>query len=141
MAARFCIGIDLGTTNSVVAFTPLQDGADSSEPELELLPIPQLIGPGQIESRTSLPSFLYLPREGELQSLKTPLVGDPAGGIAGHYARQQSAENPQRVVVAAKSWLCHGSVGRTEAVLPWQSPAEVPKVSAFDCTQRFTIHG
>ena len=140
MGSRFCIGIDLGTTNSVVAYAPLLADGPKSEPALELLPIPQLIGPGQIESRLSLPSFLYLPREAEIESLKTPLVDDPAGGIAGHYARQQSAENPQRVVVAAKSWLCHGSVGRTEAVLPWQSPAEVTKVSAFDCTQRFLSH-
>lgn len=137
MTASHCVGIDLGTTNSVVAFTPrsVDDG-----PQLQLLPIPQLIGPGQVESRLSLPSFLYLPRDGELESLKTDLVDDPAGGVAGHYARLQSAENPQRVVVAAKSWLCHGKVGRTEAVLPWQSPPEVQKVSAFDCTKRYLTH-
>ncbi|MCO8121666.1 Hsp70 family protein [Stieleria sp. TO1_6] len=140
MGPRFSIGIDLGTTNSVIAFAPLADDPKQTAPAMQLLPIPQLIGPGQIESRDSLPSFLYLPREGELQSLQTPLVSDPENGIVGHYARQQSAENPQRVVVAAKSWLCHGSVGRTEAVLPWQSPPEIKKVSAFDCTQRFLSH-
>lgn len=140
MGARYSIGIDLGTTNSVIAFAQLDDDGDNSEPQLKLLPIPQLVGPGQIESRSSLPSFLYLPRESEWEALKTQLVDDPEHGIAGHYARQQSAENPQRVVVAAKSWLCHGSVGRTEAVLPWQSPVEVPNVSAFDCTQRFLSH-
>jgi molecular chaperone DnaK (HSP70) len=143
MGTRYCVGIDLGTTNSVIAYAPLPGelpGGEEPEPSLQLLPIPQLIGPGQVESRVSLPSFLYLPREGEVESLKTALVDDPAHGIAGHYARQQSAENPQRVVVAAKSWLCHGRVGRTEAVLPWQSPPEVTKVSAFDCTQRLLAH-
>lgn len=140
MAIRYCIGIDLGTTNSVVAYAPLADDGKKTEPKLELLPIPQLISPGQIESRLALPSFLYLPREGEIESLKTPLVDDPQAGVAGYYARQQSAENPQRVVAAAKSWLCHGNVGRTEPVLPWQSPPEVPKVSAFDCTERFLSH-
>jgi hypothetical protein len=141
MGANYTVGIDLGTTNSVIAYAPIPNVGERSEPPpLQLLPIPQLIGPGQLESRDSLPSFLYLPREGELESLKTPLLDDPAGGVAGHYARQQSADNPQRVVVAAKSWLCHGRVGRTEAVLPWQSPPEVHKVSAFDCTQRFLTH-
>ena len=140
MGARFSVGIDLGTTNSVVAYAPLPSEGEKSEPELKLLPIPQLIGPGQIESRSSLPSFLYLPRDGEIESLKTELVEDPAAGIAGHYARSQSAENPQRVVVAAKSWLCHGKVGRTEAVLPWQSPPEVKKVSALNCTRLFLSH-
>ena len=124
MGSQYSVGIDLGTTNSVVAFAALDRDRGESEPSLSLLPIPQWVGPGQVEPRLSLPSFLYLPRAGEVESLITPLVADPAAGIAGHYARQQSAENPQRVVVAAKSWLCHCRVGRTDAVLPWQSPPE-----------------
>src|SRR6056297_1097677 len=139
MTARFSVGIDLGTTNSVVAYAPLPESKSTTEPQVELLPIPQLIGPDQIESRSSLPSFLYLPRDSELDSLRFPLVEDPQAGIAGHYARAQAAENPQRVVVAAKSWLCHGRVGRTEAVLPWQSPTEIPKVSALDCSRRYLM--
>ncbi|TWU10633.1 Hsp70 family protein [Allorhodopirellula heiligendammensis] len=164
-APKYCIGIDLGTTNSVVAYAPAQSaGAENAHgstgrdqaPEIELLPIPQIVGPGQIEALFSLPSFLYLPRENEIDSLRIeslpssaskPLDGeskaafpDPSDGVVGVYARQQSADNPQRVVVAAKSWLCHAGIGRTDAVLPWQSPAEVPKVSAFDCTRRYLQH-
>ncbi|EMI15527.1 heat-shock chaperone protein [Rhodopirellula maiorica SM1] len=135
MNARYSIGIDLGTTNSVVAFCPL-DAPD----DLQLMKIPQLVQPGQIEARDSLPSFLYLPRESEVESLRTAYNSDPAGGVVGAYARSQAAENPQRVVVAAKSWLCHSSVGRTDAVLPWQSPPEVNKVSAYECTVRFLSH-
>ena len=56
MAAKFIVGIDLGTTNSVVAYTSL----DADSPRVELLPIPQLVAPGTLESRSSLPSFLYL---------------------------------------------------------------------------------
>ncbi|QEG38619.1 Hsp70 family protein [Roseimaritima ulvae] len=133
---QFSIGIDLGTTNSTVAFAPLDD----PDCQPSLLPIPQIVQPGQIESLPSLPSFLYLPREGELESLQTPLGLDPQAGIAGVYARAQAADNPQRVVVAAKSWLCHSRQGRSEAILPWQAPAEVPRVSALDCTTRFLQH-
>ena len=141
MTGRYAVGIDLGTTNSVIAYAPLDEGEPrAAAPPLELLPIPQLIEPGQIESRPSLPSFLYLPRDAEAESLSTPLVPDPVRGVAGEFARRQAADNPQRVVAAAKSWLCHGRVGRTEAVLPWQSPPEVTKVSAFDCTQRYLSH-
>ena len=141
MSKRFSVGIDLGTTNSVVGYAELNGNhPKKAAPELNILPIPQLIAPGQVESRQSLPSFLYLPRESEAHSLTTTLVDDPMRGVAGHFARQQSAENPQRVVVAAKSWLCHASTGRTEAVLPWQSPPEIAKVSAFDCTKRFLSH-
>lgn len=141
MTAHFSVGIDLGTTNSVVAYTSLDEELRPGEiPEIHLLSIPQLAGPGQIETRESLPSFLYLPREGEVGSLQLEGVDDPAAGVAGTYARSQAADNPQRVVVAAKSWLCHSRIGRTEAALPWQSSAEVPKVSALDCTRRFLIH-
>ena len=140
MDSSYSVGIDLGTTNSVIAYAPLAKDGKASQPSLKLLPISQLIGPGQIESRLSLPSFLYLPRESEIESLRMPLVNDPENGVAGHYARQQSAENPQRVVVAAKSWLCHGRGGRTESVLPWQSPPEIGRVSAFDCSRRFLSH-
>jgi len=141
MSPRYSVGIDLGTTNSVVAYTEISGTqVPSDAPEIHLLPIPQLVGPGQVESRISLPSFLYLPRTGEVAELHLDGVDDPASGVAGEYARAQAAENPQRVVVAAKSWLCHSGVGRTEALLPWQAPAEVNKVSAKDCTRRFLQH-
>jgi molecular chaperone DnaK (HSP70) len=54
---RFIIGIDLGTTNSVVAFV------DSSREDgsVEVLRIPQLTAPGTVEGRELLPSFLYIP--------------------------------------------------------------------------------
>lgn len=136
MAAEYSVGIDLGTTNSVVASCRLGE----EEPVVERLKIPQVVQPGEIERRDSLPSFLYLPREGEVDSLKTTLPLDPARGVAGGYARMQAAENPQRVVVAAKSWLCHSAQSRNEAILPWQAPDEVPRVSAFDCTTRFLQH-
>lgn len=141
MSARYSVGIDLGTTNSVVAYTRLDvDSQPSQTPTISLLPIPQIVGPGQIEARFSLPSFLYLPRSGEVSELQLPGVDDPASGVAGVFARSQAADNPQRVVVAAKSWLCHGRIGRTDAALPWQSPLEVSKVSALDCTRRFLVH-
>ncbi|QDT13083.1 Hsp70 family protein [Planctomycetes bacterium K23_9] len=131
MNARYSVGIDLGTTNSVVAYSPLDNQAD-----LRLLSIPQLIQPGQIESRDALPSFLYLPRDSEVDSLETAYGPDPTG----EYARAQAAENPQRVVVAAKSWLCHWTNGPEDDSLPWQAPPEVNKTSAYECTVRFLTH-
>ncbi|MEM9588631.1 MAG: Hsp70 family protein [Planctomycetota bacterium] len=136
VTARYSVGIDLGTTNSVVAYAAL----DQEEAELALLPIPQIIQPGQIESRDSLPSFLYVPRDSQVDLLAMPWTQGKATSVVGHFARDQAAENPQRVVVAAKSWLCHGKVGRTEALLPWESPADVAKVSAFECTQAYLAH-
>ncbi|MEM6978720.1 MAG: Hsp70 family protein [Planctomycetota bacterium] len=106
-----------------------------------LLSITQCVDAGQVESRTSLPSFVYLPRESESDSLQVgsdyPLA---ANGVVGEFARSQAADNPQRVIVAAKSWLCHTKLGRTEAVLPWQSPADIPKRSAVQCTEQILKH-
>ncbi|MDX1943993.1 MAG: Hsp70 family protein [Pirellulaceae bacterium] len=137
MSARYVIGIDLGTTNSVLAFAEL--GAEV--PLVELLPIPQLVAPGVIESRTSLPSFLYLATEHEAQSGAFDLPWRKGNQIAvGEIARRQSAENPQRTVVGAKSWLCHSKVDRHQPILPWGAPAEVPKVSPVTASRRYLEH-
>ena len=56
MPAKYIIGIDLGTTNSALAYTAL----DADHPEVQLLSIPQLVAPGTVETRDLLPSFLYL---------------------------------------------------------------------------------
>ncbi len=60
---RYVVGIDLGTTNSAVAYVDLQK---PSPREISLLQIPQLIFPAQIGTRAVLPSFLYLPGPYEL---------------------------------------------------------------------------
>ena len=61
MSAKYVLGIDLGTTNSVLAYAP---GGQEAAP-IEVLPISQLVAPGLIESRSALPSFLYLGAEHE----------------------------------------------------------------------------
>ena len=55
MAARFSIGIDLGTTNSALAFVPLTGDAYP-----EALVISQWESPAALTEATTLPSFLYL---------------------------------------------------------------------------------
>lgn len=136
MTARYSIGIDLGTTNSVVAYTPREGDA----PELRLLPIPQIVAPGEIEARSSLPSFLYLPPEGELEAYGLPWDTASPQHVVGEWARAKSAEVPQRVVAAAKSWLGHSRVNRHEAILPWQAPAEVRKISPVAVTEAYLRH-
>ena len=133
-AAQYVIGIDLGTTNSVVAYASL--GVD--EPQVELLPIPQLVSANTVESRTSLPSFLYLPgpQDGPFE-----LPWGPATtGVAGEFARRQSAEVPERTVGAAKSWLCYSRVDRHEPILPWGAADEVAKVSPVEASKRYLKH-
>ncbi|MEM9646659.1 MAG: Hsp70 family protein, partial [Planctomycetota bacterium] len=136
MPASYSVGIDLGTTNSVISTLALED----ADGRVGIQGVEQITQPGQVESFDSLPSFLYLPRDGECDALRSDFQSEPHRGIAGHYAKRQAADNPERVVVAAKSWLCHHESGRTGAVLPWQSPTEVQKVSAMEATQTFLEH-
>jgi molecular chaperone DnaK (HSP70) len=137
MAPQYVIGIDLGTTNSVVAFAPLV----VEQPAVELLAIPQLVAPGVVESRSSLPSFIYLAPEHEAAGNVFDLPWRQGNTfVVGEMARRMSAENPQRTVVGAKSWLCHSKVDRHQAILPWQAPAEVPKISPVTASRRYLEH-
>ena len=52
------IGIDLGTTNSALAYIDSTDEADY--PTIHVLDVPQYVAQGRIEPRRTLPSFLYL---------------------------------------------------------------------------------
>ena len=136
MTARYSIGIDLGTTNSVVAYTPL----DGESPALQLLPIPQAVAAGQVDAFPALPSFLYIAPASETDAYRLPWQTAAAPHITGELARSKSAEMPQRVVATAKSWLAHSGVDRHAAILPWQAPGEVDKVSPVAATEAYLRH-
>ncbi len=137
MSPKYVIGIDLGTTNSVLAYASLQ----AEEPQIELLPIPQLVAAGTVESRTTLASFLYLATEQEAGDGACDLPWSGGADFAtGEYARQQAAEVPDRTVSAAKSWLCHSRVDRHQPILPWNAPEEIPKISPVTAARRYLEH-
>lgn len=139
MAASFVIGIDLGTTNSVLAYAPLGDEVEY--PDLRLHPIPQLVAAGTVEARTSLPSFLYLGSDAEAKAGTLDLAWQKKRSFAvGEMARKQAAETPQRIVAGAKSWLAHTRVDRRAPILPWQAPESIPKVSPVEASQRYLEH-
>ncbi len=99
------IGIDLGTTNSALAYVEQVEGELPDYPEIQVLEIPQYVAPGQIEPRRTLPSFLFL--------------GDQT--YVGTYAREQGALVPTKSVHSAKSWLSNPEVDRTAKILPWDA--------------------
>lgn len=137
MPAKFVVGIDLGTTNSALAYAPL----DAEAPDVQVLPIPQLVAPGTVETRPLLPSFLYVAAKIESGSKAYDLPW--AGGrefAVGEFARRQSGELPDRTVVAAKSWLGYSKVDRHQAILPWGAGNEVAKVSPVTAARRYLEH-
>lgn len=134
--AKFCVGIDLGTTNSVLAYAPL----DGSAP-VEILPLPQLVAAGTVEARAALSSFLYLPSDQERAGKAYALPWEAQPGYAvGELARRQAADVPARTVVAAKSWLANSRVDRHQPLLPPGAPAEVAKVSPVEASHRYLAH-
>jgi len=137
---RYAVGIDLGTTHSAVSYASLEEERGRGAAQA-VVPIPQLTAPGTVEARTLLPSFLYLPAQGEFPpgSLGLPWDKDRAE-IAGELARSHGAKVPGRVVSSAKSWLSHPGVDRRGALLPWQAPEDVRRVSPVDASSRFLRH-
>jgi hypothetical protein len=136
--SRYVVGIDLGTTNSAVAYIDLQG---PSPRHISILDIPQLIGPEKMGRRSVLPSFLYLPGLYELSPGSTALPWDPDRDyIVGEFAREQGARVPGRLVSSAKSWLAHGGVDRTAPILPWGSGGDGRKVSPVEAGARYLQH-
>jgi hypothetical protein len=94
-----------------------------------------------VAERTLLPSFLYIPGELDFPkgSISLPWEPEPEF-VVGELARKRGAESPSRLVASAKSWLSYAGVNRTSPILPWQAPAEVPKVSPVDASSQFLQH-
>jgi molecular chaperone DnaK (HSP70) len=123
--ARYLIGIDLGTTNSAVAYVDSR----AADPRVRVFDVAQLIAPGDVAPRRQLPSFVYLAGEIDLAPHETALPWDPQSRIVvGELARNQGARMASRMIASAKSWLCHPGVDRAAPILPW-GESEGPKLS------------
>jgi hypothetical protein len=121
LAARYVVGIDLGTTNTVVAFVDL-----ASRRRVEVFPIEQRVAAGAEDRRDLLPSALF---------------AEESDWVVGEYARVRGGEVPARFVTSAKSWLAHPSVDRTAPILPWGVGEEGdPKISPVDASAAVLSH-
>lgn len=127
------VGIDLGTTHTVVAYST----GDDLEGACQILPVPQLVSAHELEPLRLLPSFLYAPAPAES-------VADPFGElpwVVGRYARHRGQEVTERLVASAKSWLSHAGVARRDPILPWGADAAAaPKLSPVEASRRLLAH-
>jgi hypothetical protein len=130
--ARYVVGIDLGTTHTVVAYAPIDVRRTRTAPEPIVFAISQLTTTREREALALLPSCLYAPIAGEIP-------GDPTW-VAGEVARRRGAEVAGRCVASAKSWLSHAAVDRTAAILPWGADDQTPKLSPVDAETRLLEH-
>ncbi|ELI6427224.1 hsp70 family protein [Vibrio harveyi] len=142
---RFLVGIDLGTTNTVVAYCEITDNLEQSE--VSLFDIDQLIGPGEVVRKPLLPSFRYHPAIGQISpsDLTLPWENEPVSGdisnvIVGEWARELGAKVEGRQVSSAKSWLSHQAVDRSSDILPWAGAQDVDKVSPVIASASYLNH-
>ncbi|MEI6892318.1 MAG: Hsp70 family protein [Pontiella sp.] len=135
--ARFVVGIDLGTTNSAVAYIEMLQ----KDQRISTFPVPQLVAPGTVEARDSLPSFHYEPAPGEFEAPATALPWSTQNSaVVGLLAREHGAAVPGRLAVSAKSWLSHGGVDRKADLLPWHGATDIKKLSPCEASRRYLEH-
>jgi molecular chaperone DnaK (HSP70) len=138
-ASRYIVGIDLGTTNSALAYVDTGLAEEAARPQQ--FPIPQVVQLGSVEDRSMLPSYLYLPGKNELPagSLKLPWDAN-RDYCVGEFARMQGSQVPTRLVSSAKSWLCHSGVDRRAPLLPWKAPEGGRRVSPLETATLYLKH-
>jgi molecular chaperone DnaK (HSP70) len=139
--AAWLVGIDLGTTHTVVAASRL--GAD---PSIQLFKLDQSIKPGEVAQRPLLPSVRYQASLDELTVSDVALPWPMAEAtmdhrpVVGELARRLGAKTPGRLIASAKSWLSHPSVDRTAPILPWGALHGVPKISPVEACASYLRH-
>ncbi len=134
MTTPIVVGIDLGTTHTVVAWSALDASGDP-----QIFAIPQLVSAGEVAERALLDSVLYAPVSGEA----APDLWGDAPWVVGEHARRRGAQVPGRLVASAKSWLCHPRVDRMAPILPWgpqEDDSSLPRISPVDASARILLH-
>ncbi len=131
---KFIIGIDLGTTNSTMAYAPVCLNSDSPE-EIQQFAIPQIRAAGALAEADTLPSFLYFPLENEKTELEW---AKERSFCVGEFAKERGGEIPDRLIASAKSWLCHDGIDRRAQSLPVDSDGQ--KMSPVEVTAEFLRH-
>ena len=129
------LGIDLGTSNCALA-TAGPEGAPTLEP------VTQVVTPHSIGELDLLPSAVYLPAEGEAgeSTAVLPWATTPSAGLLGRHARERGALQPDRLILSAKSWLCHPHVDRRGPLLPWGSTVVTQKWSPLEVSRQLLTH-
>ena len=138
--SRYTVGIDLGTTNSVLSYVD----HESAELRPQTLLIPQIVAPGEIQALPILPSFIYMPLEAERGKglYRLPWQSEDPELVVGTGAQARAAEAPSRVVFSAKSWLCNDRIDRHSPCLPLDTGdgADVRRISPVEASRAILEH-
>ena len=136
----YIIGIDLGTTNSVAAYTEAKI-IKGETPNIKMLRIPQLVGPGTVEKREVLPSFILMNEKNDAMGEALNLPWDnETHYVVGEHARDRGAEIPGRLISSSKSWLCNTMIDRNKPVLPWGGENKELRLSPVEASAAILRH-
>jgi molecular chaperone DnaK (HSP70) len=139
--SRYVVGIDLGTTNSALAYADTREATPEAPAPIRSLAIPQVVGVNDVGERPVLPSFLYLPAAKEFPAGSTELPWkSPADRVVGTLARDHGAKVPGRLISSAKSWLSHPGVDRRAPLLPWSAAEDVARTSPVEASTAYLAH-
>ena len=136
--SRYVVGIDLGTTNSAVAYVDT-----ASEPwQVRTFAVPQLVAAGVVEARETLPSFHYQPAEANSPPGRCGFLGLPKTRTTSSacWPAIKGRLSPAGLITSAKSWLCHSGVDRLADLLPWHGAADVDRLSPVEVSARYLAH-
>ncbi|MCI4627004.1 MAG: hsp70 family protein [Candidatus Magnetoovum sp. WYHC-5] len=146
----YIIGIDLGTTNSTVAYVDTKAARSHTYPEetiqcssfaIRIFTVPQLVSEGNLSKLSMLPSYLYIPIGYDIAQKNYQLPWSTTSEyIVGEFARVQGARVPANLVSSAKSWLCHNRVDRRAAILPWGREDSKGKLSPLEASRIYLTH-
>lgn len=107
----YFVGIDLGTTNSTLAFQKLD------QDRIQQFSIHQRLDQGVEGEQFTLPSFVLFPPGEEM--------------CVGQFAKSRGEELPERVIASAKSWLSHSAIDRRGPFLPLQHEEKISPIEAI----------
>ena len=108
MTPRYAVGIDLGTSNSALAFADLAE----PDPRIQVFEVPQLVDRSLTQPRNLLPSHLYLPSPHE--GLGEVLVGAFARDREGRLLR--SAFREEELLGGARCLHQRAELGRVQSL-------------------------
>jgi molecular chaperone DnaK (HSP70) len=141
---QYRVGIDLGTSNTVVAY--VEAGGGVGNKAIRVFDVDQLVALGEVHAEPLLPSARYHPAPGELapDDLRLPWThaqtDDAPPAVIGRLARTLGAQVPGRLISSAKSWLSHASVDRLAPILPWGASDDAHKVSPVTASASYLAH-
>jgi molecular chaperone DnaK (HSP70) len=139
--SRYIVGIDLGTTNTALAYVDLSEAPAQRRTQVFL--IPQLVAAGEVAALPLLPSFAYLPGPEDVvpDTLRLPWHKRKAPDVAiGAFARDQAALQPGKVVSSAKSWLCYDGIDRRSECLPFSRTEAPRRISPVTASRLYLEH-